>query len=69
MRRKDPEQTLEEFLREPEAVTRSRKARQRHDAAEARLALYPREAALTRVRTTPKPPGIQIVEDEEKRRE
>ena len=65
MRRKEPEQTLEEFLAEPLAVTRSRKARQRHEAAEARLTLYPREAALTRVPTKPKPGGILVVEDEE----
>ena len=65
MRRKEPEQTLEEFLTEPVAVTRSRKARQRHDAAEARLALYPREAALTRVRTKPKPGGILVVDDDD----
>ena len=69
MRRKEPEQTLEEFLAEPLAVTRSRKARQRHEAAEARLALYPRGAAITRVRTIPKPLGIQVVEDEEEPRE
>ena len=69
MRRKEPEQTLEEFLTEPLAVTRSRKARQRHEVAEARLAQHPPEAALTRVRTKPKPVGILVVEDEEKPRE
>ena len=65
MRRKEPEQTVEEFLTETLAVTRSRKARQRHEAAEARLALYPREAALTRVPTKPKPGGTLVVKDEE----
>ena len=65
MRRKEPEQTVEEFLTEPLAVTRSRKARQRHEAAEARLAQHPPEVALTRVRTKPKPGGILVVDDDD----
>lgn len=65
MRRKEPEQTLEEFLTEPAEKTRARKARQRHEAAEARLAQHPTASAVIPIRTKPKPVGIQVVEDDD----
>ena len=64
MRRKEPEQNLEESLMEPAEMTRSRKARHRHEAAEARLAQHPIASAIIPIRTKPKPGGIQVGEDD-----